>query len=654
MKKTIGLFVLLVSIAVGLIFMDNKKNDVVMTDGEKTPFSLVLHYDMGEIEVQPWYDEVSGIWYVFLPSYIDTHVIDLSTMEQDSFLIDGEKTGRRFEFLDNTLYEIAYRGETMQVMFFRDENLSVLFIETESGSNDLIRASKENVEAGHIVSIDHRGNLQHDGKIKGISGHGNAWEFYDKRAYDIELNGKASLAGIDGGNQWKLLHLWNDGDKIHSKLAFDIAEILGAEYTPDSTWVNVYLNGEYHGMYLLTTAARNQAVFKTEDAVFLEKDLEDRYLLENHVVSDAGNGFVIHRPKEVGEEKKEEIQSMLQEVEDAIGEGNPNADLIDVESFATQFLVDEITLNSDGFETSAYLYKTSEAAPLSAGPAWDYDGAFGEYLHMGENNVNPAGFVLDGEPTELTWYHRLYENPKFRDRVVEKYEEAMPQLQKLYEETIDLYAEYISVSVKNDDIRWNGYSERLPRTGTYQTWENNVRYLKYFCITRYNALMERWNIEGEKLVFDTNGKVHEVKMIYGGRETILKVQDGETLDIAEIEETCQIPRGEVKIAYSEEKYSRYIPILDDFTIKIEAVAGIGETEECKYVDIPKDIFAENYDYISVFVIDSEGAMEGLQVAEPLPENIHLEFGKEETGTIAMYVFGDENCTTVLEELIIEY
>jgi len=653
MKKTIGLFIVLATILLGLCFIENKKNEVVLVDGERTPFSIRLHYDMGELMVHPWYDETAGIWYVFLPGYVDLEEADCSQLKQGDFYVDGEKQNRRFTWQDNMQYEISYCGQTMQVVFLKEENLSNLFIETQSGTNDVIRAAKENVEKGHIVSLDHRGNVQYDGKMKEISGHGNAWQFYDKRAYDIKLNGKATLAGIDGGNQWKLLHLWNDGDKIHSKLAFDIAQILGADYTPDATWVNVYLNGEYHGMYLLTTAVRDKDVFNTKDVLFLEKDLEDRYTLEEHVVSEEGNGFVIHRPKEVTEEEKEKIGQLVQEVENSIADGNLQQELIDVDSFATQFLVDEITLNSDGFETSTYLYRTAEGKPFCAGPAWDYDGAFGEYLHTSENHVNPGQSVLDGEPTELTWYQKLYDNPEFLDTVIGKYEAAMPQLRKLYEENIDLYARYIATSVRNDDIRWGGYNETLPRTGNYQTWENDVRYLKYFCTARYNALMERWRIEGDKIAFETTGEDHKVKVLYGGKETVIEVRDGETLKPQQLDEICTREGCVTKIAYSEEPYSEYMPVLEDFAIKVEARPTVDETEEYKYVHIPKDIFAENYDYVSVFMIDSGGNMENLQVAEPLSD-IYLELDKEQTGTIAIYVFGDATGTTVLEEVVIEY
>ena len=653
MKKTIGLFIVLISIVLSLFLLENRKSNVVMVDGEQTPFSFQLHYDTGELVIHPWYDEEAGMWYVFFPAYIDSDEIDCSNLKQGNLYVNGEIENHQFQWQNNTQYEIMYCEQTMQVLFLKDQNLSSLFIETESGSNDLIRAAKENVETGHIVSLDYNGNLQHDGKIKEISGHGNAWEFYDKRAYDIKLTGKASLAGIDGGNQWKLLHLWNDGDKIHSKLAFDIATILGAKYTPDSTWVNVYLNGEYHGMYLLTTAVRDRDVFNTNDALFLEKDLEDRYTAEEHVISDEGNGFVIHRPKMVTEDEKIEIQNMVQTVENSIAAGELQEELIDIDSFVTQFLIDEIALNSDGFETSAYIYRTAEGTPLCAGPAWDYDGAFGEYLHMGENNVNPAQSVLDGEPTELTWYQKLYDNPEFLHAVIEKYESAMPQLEELYKETIDLYAEYIATSVRNDDIRWRGYNETHPKTGNYKTWENDVRYLKYFCMTRYNALMERWNIEGEKLVFETTGEQHEVRVLYGGDETVLKVNDGELLSAEQLEQLYQNDDCVIKIVHSDEVYSKYMPVLEDFVIKVEVTPVVDETEEGKYVSIPKNIFAENYDYVSVFVIDSEGNMENVQVAEPM-KDIYLEFDKEKTGIVAIYVFGDEAGSTVLKEMVIEF
>lgn len=653
MKKTIGLTFLLLTTVIGIFFLESDKNQVTLVDGTNTPFLAELSYDMGELEILPWYDDETGIWYVFFPGYIDSETIDCGGLKQGDLYVNGEKVGRQFTWQDDTLYDFVYGGNAMQVIFLSDKNLSTLFIETKSGSNDFIREAKENTEEGYLVSLDHRGNMEYGGKLN-ISGHGNAWQYYDKRAYDIRLNNKANLAGVDGGSHWKLLHLSNDGDKIHSKLAYDIAEILQADYVPQCNWVNVYLNGEYHGMYLLATAVRDQEVFKSDNIIFLEKDLSDRYGIEEHVISQEGNGFTIHRPKAVTEERKAEILDMVQTVENSIAQGNLDEKLIDVDSFVTQYLIEEITLNSDGFETSAFLYQLTDNAPLCAGPPWDYDACFGEALHMDTNLTDPEESVLNGEPTELTWYQKLYDNPEFLELVIAKYESVMPQLKELYTETIDLYADYIEESVRNDYVRWKGNFKTAPRTGNYQSWETNLRYLKYFCMNRYDALMEKWDIESETFDWTGNGEQHTVRLLYDGREEEITVADGETLDLKEISEFYRQDGCVAKIEYSEEEYSKFLPVLEDFAVKLELVPEVGMTEEYKYVDIPVNMFAERYSCVSVFAIDSMGNTETILSAEPFAEDIHLEYAKEESGMIAVYVFTDETAGTVLKEITISY
>lgn len=668
MKKTLGLVFLLVLVAVGIVFLDNDKSKVLLVDGERTPLAVELSYDMGKIKLHPWYDGETGIWYVFFPSFIKEGTIDCSKLQQEEFYVNGEKVDRGFGWQDNICYEVVYGENIMQMVFLEDKNVPSLFVETDSKANDIIRGAKENEEKGHIVSLDNYGKVWHSGAMT-ISGHGNAWQFYDKRAYDIQLKNKGSLAGMDANSHWKLLHLSNDGDKIHSKLAYDIAEILDSEYVPQTTWANVYLNGEYYGMYLLATAVRDQEVFKTEEAVLLEKDLSDRYSVEEHVVSEEGNGFTIHRPKFPTENRKEEIGELVQRVEDSILAGELDESLIDVDSFVNQFLVEEIALNSDGFETSTYLYQISNGKPIKAGPPWDYDACFGEAMHMDTNLANPAESVLDGEVTELSWYQLLYDNPVFLERVIAKYESIMPELRRLYEETIDLYAEYIEGSVRNDFVRWKGNFRTEPKTGNYQTWENNLRYLKYFCYNRYNALAERWGIEAEELVWEGNGKEHVVKLLYSGEEEEVKVLDGNTLDLVQDSDFFQtyessLPLSRIsefynkegciaKMGYSEEIFSEYLPVLEDFSIKLVLQPQVGEKENSKFVNIPKDMFVEETVYVSIFDIGSDGNANPVLSAETM-RDIYLEYGKDASGTIAVYVFSDETATNVIDEIMITY
>lgn len=651
MKKTLGLVFLLVLVAFGIVFLDNDKSKVLLVDGEKTPLAVELSYDMGKIKLHPWYDEETGIWYVFFPSFIEEGAIECSKLQEEIY-VNSEKIKQEFTWQDNVCYEVSYGENLMQMIFLEDKNVPSLFVETDSKANDIIREVKENEEKGHILSLDNYGKVQYSGAMT-ISGHGNAWQFYDKRAYDIQLKNKGSLAGMDANSHWKLLHLSNDGDKIHSKLAYDIAEILGAKYVPQTTWANVYLNGEYYGMYLLATAVRNQDVFKTEEAVLLEKDLSGRYEIEEHVISEEGNGFTIHRPKYPNETRKEEISEMVQNVEDSILAGELDESLIDVDSFVNQFLLEEIALNSDGFETSSYMYQIAPGKPLKAGPPWDYDACFGEAVHMDKNLTNYAGYVLDGEDTELTWYQNLYDNPVFLNRVVAKYESVIPQLVELYEETIDIYVDYIEGSVRNDYVRWKGNFQTEPKTGNYQVWENNVRYLKYFCYHRHNALMERWGINEEELVWEDNGQEHTIKVLYDGQEDVFSIADGETFALSQINDFCKQEGCIAKIDYSEEEFSEYLPVLEDFSIKLVLQPKVGETETSKYVNLPKNMFAENTVYVSIFDVDTEGNATSILSVEPM-RDLYLEYTKESSGTIAIYVYANESAEAVVDEIIFTY
>lgn len=651
MKKTLGLLLLLVLTVVGVFLLENQTNQVFLTDGQNQTLAIDIQYDMGKVTIEPWLEEESGIWYVFFPSFVKKHSIQCTDLQYGDLYINGEKITGDFEWQDGVIYEVVYGEEIRQMVFLEDNNVSTLFITTESGSNDFIRAAKENEEKGQILSLDYQGNVQYGGSVI-ISGHGNAWEFYDKRAYDLKLEHKGSLAGMEADNQWKLLHLSNDGDKIHSKLAYDIAEILEAEYVPQCTWANVYFNGEYNGMYLLATAVRNRDVFKTKEAVLLEKDLPDRYALEEHVVTEEENGFTIHRPKYPDEKQVEEIGELVQTIEDAVTAGELKEDLIDLDSFAKQFLIEEIAYNADAFETSSYFYRLAEGTPLKAGPPWDYDAAFGEAINMGIELADPTSSIMD-EETKLSWYRYLLEQPLFLEMVTEKYRSVIPQLKELYTSTIDLYADYIEASVRNDNIRWKGYFPTIPKTGTYQTWENNVRYLKYFCYTRFNSLADRWGPEGEKLVWTGTGEEHTVRLLYGGKEESLKVMDGETLDLSAVSEYYREKDCIAKIEYSEEEFGSWLPVLEDFAITLKLEPKVGENENCKFINIPKDMFAENTVYVSVIDIDSQGNTNTLLGAEPM-RDLYLKFEKDKTGTIAIYVFADETAEVIVDEIMISY
>ena len=132
-------------------------------------------------------------------------------------------------------------------------------------------------------------------------------------------------------------------------------------------------------------------------------------------------------------------------------------------------------------------------------------------------------------------------------------------MKEMLEYRIDEYAGWIEASVCMDNVRWKPVLGNYP--GHYTTWEDNIRYIKYFLANRLNYLNEYWNISYEAFPVPANGSVHEVVFEKDGEiiET-RQVMDGDIItDLPELEE------GYVGWYYviSEEPYKEKIPVYED-------------------------------------------------------------------------------------------
>ena len=73
----------------------------------------------------------------------------------------------------------------------------------------------------------------------------------NKYSYKLKLDTKADLFGLGESKHWYLISNWFDVSALRNKLAYDFSGALGLSYT-ENTWVELYYNGEYRGLYLLT------------------------------------------------------------------------------------------------------------------------------------------------------------------------------------------------------------------------------------------------------------------------------------------------------------------------------------------------------------------------------------------------------------------
>ena len=540
MKKALHMFWIVASLVLlGVFLVQIQNRDMqFMMDADR---GLVITLKTGKDEelLYPWFDETTGLTYFFLPSFVQDNRIYCDRIKKEAMEIDGKSVSgwKSFEWEEQTVYSISYDGTDYDVVFMKSANLPSLFIETDSGSMDYLNADKENEEAGEINLIMASGSVEYQGRLKKVSGRGNSTFATAKKPYTFTLEEAYPLCGLDMGKKWNLLALHYEENKMQSKLIYDMAAYLGMEYTPGSTWVDLYCNGNYQGLYLLTEAItvgdgrveiydlekenkRNTKPSNISGGYLLERDVtESLEPTEVYFTTDICNyNFVINTPKVPTEEEYSYIKDFVQNIENLLVSGDTGyKNYMDLDSFAKQFLIDKLVLNPDAMRSSTFYYKDRDSDVLKVGPLWDYDRAMGVSMPDYETAIG------DYPDTMNDWYMPLYAEEEFHRKLLSYYEQLLPYLQELIETGIDAYAESLEAAVAMDTTKW-------PLGSVYTEHESYVRYLKYFLTNRIRFLNEEWSVSGTILEGDfSSGEEHTV-CFYAEDGTLLDsypVKDGE-------------------------------------------------------------------------------------------------------------------------------
>lgn len=307
-----------------------------------------------------------------------------------------------------------------------------------------------------------------------IKGRGNAsWHTGDKKPYKIKLKEKADLFGMGANKHWVLINPTNaDSTFMKNKLLYDWAAKIGSKYAPQSVFVDVVMNGEYVGHYLLCEHVR---VGKTrvdiddiDEAKPGDKDtLTGGYLIncddyalmsENYFTTKNKVCYEIVSPslENTTEERKNYIIDYVERLEEAVSsdtftnaKGERYSDLMDVDSFVNYFLVQLFSNNFDAFHNSTYLYK-ERGGKLYWGPVWDFDHS------MSGINDATSNSVVNGSSRKFV--KDLLRDPEMARKVQERYIEVRESLVELYQNggTVDRYANQIRVSANHDIDKWGG------------------------------------------------------------------------------------------------------------------------------------------------------------------------------------------------------
>lgn len=490
---------------------------------EETELRFLVESEAGVLHTGVYGPE-GDCYYVFLPAYaqMDRVKVTLPRMTrvwlEDTLLVNGMDCG---SFALDTPYRLRIGdGEPVTLRFLRSENLAAVAITTASGGLEKIHADKQYEEPASVTVVTPEGQQSlWDGNAR-LKGRGNATWKYEKKPYSLTLSDAQDLLGMGEATQWVLLSNATDQSNLHNYLALTLAQNSGLEWTPACRFADVYINGEYQGLYLLTEKVEigpQRLNVDTETGDFLGKiDFASRWsTLRSPFKTNAGRTVEITGPKEPDRAQTAGIRELVNAAEAGILSGSLES--IDLDSWARRYLVDEITGNIDADLASAYFY--GKDGVLYAGPVWDYDRAFGNT----PRNDNPASFIaknLRKSETSLSdYYGALYESEVFRARIAELYwAEFLPQLEALAGGGIGKLVEEIAASSRMNDVRWAFMFAHLQET------DPSPEALTAYVRARMEFLSRAW-LEGKDYC------TVQLELAPGGFYRNFAVEKGKSLDV---------------------------------------------------------------------------------------------------------------------------
>ncbi len=489
-KSQIQIWRLLVLVSACLASVVILTGSYALTDHEKAfldTFFLEGEIEGERIEFRIWENPDEEVYYLFLPSWYEEKSADLTIRYSGKgyrLILDdvlyrnkdiwkaamGEKT---CQMRVENCFGLQYFSKPVRVLI--SDNLPSLFIRAEA--EEFLGeefTNKKYAETGELLLIDRQGNVTCAQRLERFKIRGNLTATLEKKPYSFTLSKAEGLCGMEPAQKWKLLANATDGSYIRNKVILDLANGITTEYEPDGEFIELYLNGQYQGLYLLTEGVEigpNRLEADLREDWLLEMELDFRMEEEiPYVITDKGQIFAINTENVISKEDTEAIRAYLNDIESALYSENGVSEisgrrleeLIDMDSWVNAWIIQEISGDHDTGIASQFSYIQDEDGRLYAGPVWDFDGAMG--------NVNTAMFQIpealttsipntrpEGNANQNRWLSAMYQNKKFREQLRERYAECVsPALGRICSETMNEYVGLIHRAAVLDALRWNG------------------------------------------------------------------------------------------------------------------------------------------------------------------------------------------------------
>ncbi len=384
------------------------------------------------------------------------------------------------------IYDIEFAQSSLPVVYFDIDETQGTIEQMNSSENHSEKCyGKLTIQVpdgyiGEYDNLDYTGNTDYqDLALEYIRGRGNSTWMVDKKPYKFKLDKKKDLFGMGKSKHWVLLANYYDNSLSRNRMTYWLINNLNMEYSPQCVPVEVVMNDQYYGTYLLSEQVRVEKsrvdIDELDDTITEEPDLSGGYLFsmspkaedpeESIFYTTNGMSFVNGTPdfyEEGNEAQKEYIRNYVQKTENAIygqdfkdENGISYKEYVDFESMVDYMLIQEFSMNGDAYGTpSTYLYKKRNGK-LFWGPLWDFDYVAWGNLDYEYHNVDNINFC------SCPWVERLKCDATFIDQTKDSWiNKLKPKMEYIIEDggLLDNYYEEQKIAEAYNYNKWGRHA----------------------------------------------------------------------------------------------------------------------------------------------------------------------------------------------------
>jgi hypothetical protein len=322
------------------------------------------------------------------------------------------------DFREPVIYTLkSASGEVKEYKVKINWNTILAQINIKTNSGESITSKDKYLESTVIFDGQEKySDLSVNGKIKG---RGNSTWSFPKKPYKIKLDSKEPIFGLEPEKDWVLLANYLDGTHLLNAVGMKIGQLLEMPFTNTIIPVEVTVNNEYFGLYMLTEQVEVKPNRVDVDDAGILLNLDTNFDEEWQFKSTAFDLPVTLKYPEPDDVNglniiKDQFDALEELIASSDFPNNNYLDYIDANSIVNYLIVYTLTDNEEiNHPKSTYIHKTS-IGKFTMGPIWDFDWGFGyegSFLHFNRYD-NPLFWASPSKGTRF--FSKFLKDPKIK------------------------------------------------------------------------------------------------------------------------------------------------------------------------------------------------------------------------------------------------